>query len=57
MESQAQGRHVQQNMDPILDFQVFISLDGAEKRLDWLSRMIVRERQRLEEVTARQYAY
>jgi hypothetical protein len=56
METQAQRRHIELGMDPVLDFQVLISLDSLEDRLDWLSHMIVRERQRLEEVASRQYA-
>jgi hypothetical protein len=49
LELQAQKRHIELGIDPVLDFQVLISLPDLEQRISWLGRMVTRERQRLSE--------
>jgi hypothetical protein len=50
MEVEAQGQFCELGMDPCLDFQAIISLPSRMKRITWLSRMVARERHRLEAV-------
>lgn len=49
LEMQAQQRHVNLRMDPVLDFQVLISLREFDLQIEWLKCMVSRERQRLTE--------
>jgi Lon protease-like protein len=48
MEVEAQDHFCKLGMDPCLDFQAIISLPSRMERITWLSRMVARERQRLE---------
>jgi hypothetical protein len=51
MERQAQSDFVQLGLDPCLDFQVLLGMTRFNNRLNFLSRMIARERKRLEAIT------
>jgi hypothetical protein len=48
MEREAQSDFVKLGLDPCLDFQVMIGMSYSKDRLEFLSRMIARERRRLE---------
>ena len=48
MEREAQSDFVELGLDPCLDFQVMIGMSYSKDRLEFLSRMIARERRRLE---------
>lgn len=56
LEQQLQQRHVELGLDPVLDFQVLLSLDDTSQRIQWLDHLMARERQRLERVVSLQYA-
>jgi hypothetical protein len=51
MERQAQTDFVQLGLDPCLDFQVLLGMTRFDDRLEFLSRIIARERKRLESIT------
>jgi hypothetical protein len=48
MEREAQSGFVELGLDPCLDFQVMMGIHHSKDRLEFLSRMIARERRRLE---------
>lgn len=50
MEVAAQNEYLEMAMDPCLDFQALVSIPNHENRILWLSKMISRERTRLEDV-------
>ncbi|KAL3904523.1 MAG: hypothetical protein SGILL_010032 [Bacillariaceae sp.] len=56
MEMEAQDRHVELGIDPVLDFQVLVSLPSLGERIDWLGKMMTREKRRLTEAASLQYS-
>lgn len=50
LERQAQSEYLAMGLDPCLDFQVILAMDNLKDRLQFLSKLISRERRRLEEV-------
>lgn len=50
MEVESQQDYCRLGLDPCLDFQALISIPHPIKRIEWLSFMISRERQRLEDI-------
>jgi hypothetical protein len=55
LEWQAQEKYLRRQMDPVLDFQVMISLPTWSDRIQWLSIMVTRERKRLEDIASSRY--
>lgn len=51
MEVESQMEFIQMNLDPVLDFQVLLGLERMQDRLEWLTRMILREKCRLESLS------
>ncbi|KAL3906182.1 MAG: hypothetical protein SGILL_009375 [Bacillariaceae sp.] len=56
MEMEAQERHIELGIDPVLDFQVLVSLPSLDERIDWLGKIMSREQKRLAEVASLQYS-
>ena len=56
LERQAQSDFLAMGLDPCLDFQVMIAMSSFKDRLEFLSKLISRERRRLEEVAMRPVA-
>lgn len=56
LEREAQQKHIELGMDAVLDFQVLISLADTAKRIEWLNRLMTRERLRLEKIVSLQFA-
>ena len=50
MERDIQQRWIELQLDPCIDFQILLSIRNDYDRFYYLSQMIVRERQRLEDV-------
>lgn len=50
LERQAQSDFLEMGLDPCLDFQVMLAMDDFKNRLKSLSKLISRERRRLEEL-------
>jgi len=51
MEVDSQMEFIQMNLDPVLDFQVLLGLERMQDRVEWLTRMILREKCRLESLS------
>jgi hypothetical protein len=56
LEMEAQKRHIELGIDPILDFQVLMNLPNLNERIKWLSTIMRREQQRLAEAALLQYS-
>jgi hypothetical protein len=53
---EAQKRHIELGIDPILDFQVLMNLPNLNERIKWLSTIMRRGQQRLAEAALLQYS-
>lgn len=56
METKAQERHIELGIDPVLDFQVMLSLPNLNERIEWLNKITKREQRRLAKAASLQYS-